>query len=293
MKDAARLLAYLGATLLVGALLAPPLFWAAQWLVAHGVFVFLGHYDFEKYFHRALLVAAVVLLWPLLRSLRIKNTRELLLAPDPRRWRHLAAGFLLAAIPLALCAIGLIVQHYYYVRHHIEAAAVLKVFGASLVVPLIEELLFRGLILGILLRSSSRLVAIAFTSALFSILHFLKTPEHSERVITWASGFVSVAHSFSQFSEPLLVAAGFTTLFLLGWILADARVRTSSLWMPIGLHAGWIFTAGVFNKIAKLKSHALPWLGSNLLIGLVPLTIALLTWWLLRLWLKDEASRAS
>lgn len=284
------MLAYLAAVLLVGALLAPPLFWGARWLVGHGILTFLGRYDFEKYFHRALLVAAIVLLWPLLRALRIKSAAELSLAPDPRRWPHLVAGFLFAAIPLALCAAELVVGHTYYLRHHIAVGDIFKVIGASLVVPIIEETLFRGLILGILLRSAARLPAIAFTSALFSILHFLKTPEHSEPVITWRSGFVSIANSFGQFAEPLLVLAGFTTLFLVGWILADARVRTRSLWMPIGLHAGWILTAGVFNKIAKLQSPALPWIGRSLLIGLVPLAIALLTWWLLRLWLKDETS---
>src|SRR5881392_3927932 len=47
LKDAARLLVYLLATVLVGALLAPCLFWAAQSLVAHGLLLFLAGYDFE------------------------------------------------------------------------------------------------------------------------------------------------------------------------------------------------------------------------------------------------------
>ena len=33
--------------------------------------------------------------------------------------------------------------------------------------------------------------------------------------------------------------------------LADARLQTRSLWLPIGLHAGWIFSRGAFNKIAR------------------------------------------
>ena len=48
----------------------------------------------------------------------------------------------------------------------------------------------------------------------------------------------------------MLVLAGFTTLFLIGLILADARLQTRSLWLPIGLHAGWILASGAFNKIA-------------------------------------------
>src|SRR5439155_47990 len=79
------------------------------------------------------------------------------------------------------------------------------------------------------------------TSALFSIVHFLKAPMRTSTIVTWSSGFNSIAHSFSQFANPMLVAAGFTTLFLIGWILADARVRTRSLWLAIGLRAGWTF----------------------------------------------------
>ena len=233
MKDAARLLAYFALTLLIGALLAPILFWSAQWLAAHNVLPFLAGYDFEKFFHRALLVAAIVLLWPLLRSLRIKRWSDLGLAPNHHRARDLLAGFLLATIPLLCCAAILLLTHGYSIRNSIRWSAMSSVVIASLFVPLIEELFFRGLILGILLRSASRVSAIIFTSALFAILHFLKAPEETGTTVTWMSGFISVAHSFDQFREPFLVLAGFTTLFLLGCILADARIRTRSLWLPI------------------------------------------------------------
>ncbi len=293
LKDAARLLVYLVATLLIGALLAPLLFWSAQHLAAHGVFPFLAHYEFERFFHRALLVAAIILLWPLLRSLKIKTWRELGLSRERPVARDLVVGFLLAAVPLFFCALELVVTHHYQLRHHVSGGRVLAVLGPTIFVPPIEELLFRGLILGILLRSSPRWVALFFTSALYSILHFLKPPAQSVTVVTWYSGFLSAAHSFAQFSEPLLVLGGFITLFLLGWILADARVRTQALWLPIGLHAGWIFTSGVFNKVARQSSAALPWLGRNLLIGILPLSLGLLTWLLLRLWLTNESARAT
>ena len=88
-----------------------------------------------------------------------------------------------------------------------------------------------------------------------------------------------------------MVAAGFTTLFLIGWILADARWQTRSLWLPIGLHAGWILTSGVFNKVALRQLIALPWLGKNLLVGIVPLAVAGLTWLIMRGWLKYVDAR--
>jgi membrane protease YdiL (CAAX protease family) len=109
--------------------------------------------------------------------------------------------------------------------------------------------------------------------------------------VQWNSGFVSLARSFDQFGEPMLVLAGFTTLFVIGLVLAHARVGTRSLWLPIGLHAGWILASGVFGKIARRELLALPWLGKNLLVGLVPLAACLLSWLLLRQWLKYAAPR--
>jgi membrane protease YdiL (CAAX protease family) len=168
------------------------------------------------------------------------------------------------------------------------------VLVAASIVPVLEELFFRGFILGVLLRSFSRLGALVLTSGLFSIVHFLKSPDQTtpNDAVRWFSGFDSIAHSFGQFGDPMLLAAGFLTLFALGCILADARLQTSSLWLPIGLHAGWIFANGTFSKAAHRETLALPWLGKDLLVGIVPLILALASWALMRLWVKHADARA-
>jgi len=88
-----------------------------------------------------------------------------------------------------------------------------------------------------------------------------------------------------------LVMASFTTLFLVGLILADARMKTRSLWLPIGLHAVWILASGGFNRIAQREIIMLPWLGRNLLVGIVPLGVGGLTWLIMRGWLKYAGDR--
>ena len=291
MKDAARLLVYFVATVFLGTLLAPILFWGAQWLVGRGWFPFLAKFDFETFFHRALLLAGLILIWPFLRSIRVRTTSDLALESNPHWLRDVMAGFVLSATPLLCCGAIVIALHVYSLRHAIDAAALARVVGSALVVPVIEETFFRGVVLGILLRSGRNYLSIFATSAFYSIVHFLKAPEHTSTVVSWTSGFRSVANSFAQFADPMLVAAAFTTLFLIGWILADARLRTRSLWLPIGLHAGWILANGVFNKIAHREMLALPWLGKNLLVGFVPLAVGLLTWALLRIWLKYARAR--
>ena len=100
VKDGLKLLLYLAGVLLLGALLAPPLFWAGQGLITHGVLAGLAHYEFDSYFHRAILVAALLLLWPLFRALHVRSWRDLGLVRNPRSLADLGAGFLIAAIPL-------------------------------------------------------------------------------------------------------------------------------------------------------------------------------------------------
>ena len=293
LKDAARLLAYFAATVLFGALVAPVLYWTVQALNARGLLTVLAAFDFETYFHRALLLGAVLFFWPLLRWLGLRSWRDLGLTPNAHRGRDASAGLFISAIPLLCFGAVLLVLGVYTWRPSLAVLPLLSRLVSALVVPFLEEPIFRGLILGVLLRSSPAWVATLTTSAIFSSLHFLKAPAHTSVVVTWNSGFISIGNSLAQFNQPLLLLAGFSTLFLLGWILADARIRTRSLWLPIGLHGGWIFANALFNKIAHRELVALPWLGKNLLIGLAPLGVALVSWAILRTWWNHvEAKKA-
>jgi uncharacterized protein len=281
LKDAAKLFAYFFAVVLGGALLAPPLFWSA-----HRFSTFFAKYDFESFFHRALLICALAFLWPLLRSLRFHSFRDLQLDKNRHALRDVVAGILLAAIPLLVGFVVLIATRIFLLKNAIPGSSLGTVMAAAIVVPLIEELFFRGLLLGILLRSLRPVVAMLITSAFFAIVHFLKAPPRTSESVTWFSGFHSIANSFAQFADPMMMLAGFTTLFLIGWILADARLRTRSLFLPIGLHSGWIFVAGVVGKVTKRETIILPWLGPNLLTGLLPLALGLITWALMIGWLR-------
>jgi membrane protease YdiL (CAAX protease family) len=288
LKDAARLAAYFIAIIVVGALLAPILFWSAQALAAHGVFPFLVKYDFDTFFHRAILVAAVLLLWPLLRVSNVRGLGDLGLTPNPRWARDVGCGVLLSVIPLLFCVALLIALHVYSFRHVFVWPRLGKVLLAAISVPFIEETFFRGIVLGILLRTSRKLLSIVAVSGLFAAVHFLKGSEREPTIVTWTSGFQSIGDAFAGFGDPMMVLAAFATLFLIGCILADARVLTRSLWLPIGLHAGWIFASGTFSWLARRQMVALPWLGKNLLVGVIPLGLAAVTWVLMRLWLKDD-----
>jgi membrane protease YdiL (CAAX protease family) len=286
------LAAYFVAVVLIGALIAPILFWSAQSLAAHGVFPFLATYKFETFFRRAILVAAALLLWPLLGFSHIRGLSDLCLLPNPRWVRDLWAGALLSIIPVLVCSYVFVKLHIYSFRHVLVWPRFGKVVVAAISVPLIEETFFRGIVLGLLLRTGRRLLPIIAVSALFALVHFLKGPDRVATIVTWSSGFQSIAQAFAGFGDPKMVASAFATLFLIGCILADARILTNSLWLPIGLHTGWIFASGTFSWLARRHIFALPWVGKDLLVGIVPLCLAGVTWILVRLWLKhDRASQ--
>ena len=292
MKDVAKLAVYFVAIVIVGAFLAPFLFWSAQSLAVHGVFSFLAKYDFETFFHRAILIAAAFLLWPFLRISHVRGMTDVGLAPNPRWGRDLCAGVVLSAIPLFCCGALLIAFHVYSFRHILALSRFGKVLIASITVPFIEEAFFRGIILGVLLRTGRKYTPILAVSALFAVVHFLKAPERTSAIVTWNSGLNSIAHSFGRVGDPMMLASAFVTLFFIGCILADARVLTHSLWLSIGLHAGWIFGSGTFSLLARRQTLALPWLGKNLLVGIIPLGVATFTGIIMRIWLKhDRASK--
>jgi len=217
---------------------------------------------------------------------------DLGVAPNQHWGRDAGCGVLLSVFPLLFCGALLMALHVYSIRHVLVWPRLGKVVIAAISVPFIEETFFRGIVLGILLRTGRKLPAVVAVSALFAAVHFLKGSEWEPAIVTWTSGFHSIGDAFAGFGDPVMVLSAFATLFLIGCILADARVLTRSLWLPIGLHAGWILASGMFSWLARPEMIALPWLGKNLLVGIIPLGLAAVTWIVMRLWLKhDRASQ--
>ena len=296
MKDLAKIIAYFAAVIVLGALLAPPLYWAANSLASHGVLPVLADFKFQKFFNRAALLSALILLWPTIRWLRVTGWRDLGIAPDPRWRQHLLAGFLLAAVVVAAMTCAYLQLGIYRWRTDPIAWDRMPIIALSAItVAFLEEALFRGAILGLLRRSLRPYPALVCVSALFAVVHFLKPDEAFDPgPVGWLSGFDLIPHTFHQFADPMTLLAGFTTLFALGWLCGDATLRTRALWMSIGLHAGVVFVKMSFSVMAKFAVKAkhrdgwLPWVDDRFENGLVPVAVLLLAWGAVRLWLAYE-----
>lgn len=294
LKDLAKILAYFVAVVVLGALVAPPLFWAGKSLADAGTLPFLKDVVFQRFFNRAVLVAAIVLLWPTIRWLKIGGVRELGLEPDPRRWSHFAIGFAIAGLLVAIMAGSYIAFDVYHWKQKLPWGELPRLAVSAIVVGLLEESLFRGAIFGLFRRTMQPMAALLAVTLLFASLHFLKPDEDVQLgTITWLSGFATLPSVFHQFTEPALLLGGFATLFVFGWMLGYATLRTRALWMSIGLHAGVVFVKMSFSKFTKRDLEALPWIGPELQIGLVPVAVLSLGLVLVWLVLRREKSRAA
>lgn len=289
MRELGKIIFYLIAIVLMGTLLAPPLYWGGQFLAHHGILPWLAQVDFRRYFHRGVLISALVLLWPVTRWLGISKVRALGLEPNSCRKPDVVAGFACSFLTVALLGVILLGAGMLGWNAQTPWHALGKIAVSAVVVSILEEWLFRGAILGLLARTLPESVALAATSALFSIVHFLKPlgPPPVTGNIHWLSGFALLPDALSRFKDPSLVAGGFVTLFCIGWILGWARLRTRSLAMPMGLHTGWILGVMGLEKITRRTvASMLPWFGAELSVGLGAVVVVLAAWAPAWAWVK-------
>ena len=153
-----------------------------------------------------------------------------------------------------LLLLTLDVRHIQYDK--LEWARILKMTGKALLIGIsvatVEETIFRGVLLGALLRKMTVFPAVLLSAAYFAGLHFLSTdlrPEASE--VHWYTGFMMIGDALGQLSTTKLDS--FLALFNAGLLLACVRLLapSSGLAYCIGLHAGWVFvikTAKPFTK---------------------------------------------
>lgn len=250
-----------------------------------------GRAGFGRFFDRSMLLGALILLPLMLRRVRKLRSDGASIPADPAKrfsWKSVAVQVLVGCAISGgmLWGMGAILEAtgaYVPKASSPGIGKVLsKVFFPAVAVSLLEEWLFRGVLLGIWLRSSRTAAACFGTSLLFAALHFLSPPPGT--VIGDPShalaGFKLLGAIIRHFTDLRFFVADFATLFLVGLILSWARVRTGALWFSIGLHAGWIMVFKGFNLFhQKIPGHFLnPWgIGENLRSGVIPLLTLAIT----------------
>jgi membrane protease YdiL (CAAX protease family) len=262
-----------------GALLAPWLWLATQWAAGHWpAFGPLARHPFSSFVVRSMLGLALLGLWPLLRDCQMLSRRELGFAGAGRPLRNIAAGFAIgfgsfaAAAALALLSGARAPSLAHTGRQFLHSLGGAVV--SAIVVAIIEETIFRAALFGILRKCFAFPVALVCSSAIYASVHFLQkaaAPDH----IGWLSGLAMLPPMLRGPPDGLPLVPTFFTLLVVGAILALAYQRTGTLFMSIGLHAGWVFWVKSYGFLTRQTSGGARaiWGGDRLVDGWVPLLI--------------------
>ncbi|HEY3861430.1 MAG TPA: CPBP family intramembrane glutamic endopeptidase [Verrucomicrobiae bacterium] len=236
------LLLYLTVVFLGGALLAPCLYWGTQWAAGHWpALSHLAASPFHRFLDRALLGLALLCLWPLLRGGGMRSWRDLGFGRQDGMGGQAARGFALGWVSLAVVALLAFVCGARALAPNHSAADILRCLlgaaSAAAIVAVLEELVFRAALFGLLRQSMSWPAALVLSSAVYAAVHFIHSNDAGAPV-RWNSGLELL---WRMASHPPPMIPAFLTLFAAGSILALSYQRRGALYFSIGLHAGWIF----------------------------------------------------
>jgi membrane protease YdiL (CAAX protease family) len=273
---------YLLAVFTGGALLAPWLYWAADWTG-----LITGTPRFHAYIVRSVEIAALVGIWPLVRSCRIDSWKAVGLQYTVDWSRQLGRGFFLGFISLGFVAAAALASGARVWDAHLQlssvAAALAGAIATAIVIALLEEFLFRGVIFGAFRQFNSWFIALGISSAVYAIVHFFEKPAIVPTDVKWSSGLALLPEMLRGFGNVERLVPAFFVLCLVGAILGTAYQRSGSLYYSIGLHAGWIFWLKSYGVLtARGETATQLWGTARLIDGwfTVAVLAAILLWFL-------------
>ena len=274
MRPLQALAIYLIAVFLGGALAAPWLYWLVQ--TYGNAFPHLAESPFHRFVNRSLLVAALIGIWPLTRSLGYRSLKDLGLVNPACHWKKFGVGFALGFVSLAVVALTALATGARVLPDDFRRLAQ-RLLGAGLtaiIVAVLEELLFRGALFGALRKTFNWLKALVISSIIYALVHFMESAR-LQGGVQWYSGLELLPRMLRGLADWQALLPGFFNLMLAGALLALAYQRTGNLYFSIGLHAGWIFWLKSYGILTREVPGANAWLwgGGKLISGWVALPV--------------------
>jgi len=204
-------------------------------------------FTLAKVISKTTLIFLVLSIFPAMRWLKI-NRSDLGFAAGKTLLKQIPQGFafgLLTLLPVLWLEYRLGIHSLDPAKHWTVLLLAQKMGLAlllALLISLVEEPLFRGLLITSLGRKMPLAIAILVSALYYASLHFLRS--HSEipsAQVTLSSGFTLLGEAFGSLFTPLYLP-DWLSLLMVGMILGVIRTRApQNLGLCIGCHAAWVW----------------------------------------------------
>ncbi len=308
LRDVVKVWLYAMASFLLGAWMTPLIYAAGRALSevssdkqTNSIFHWLADIsraaDFPSFFSASLFIAATLLFLPfaewfgggrggnglgkliaLLVPVSTGSAPHLLVKNRHGFW-HFGSGFWkVAAIFLVIAAVTRFAGLTSWTLPPNETTLGLLVRALALALGwgFAQEIFFRGIATGIFLKALPPAPAIGLSAVLFAMAILLTRSAGLGVADPDAAGvgFELLGKILRQLASPEHIITHLVPFLVLGALLAYARWRTASLWLSVGINAGWIF-ANHLTAYATQSSDGRS-LFTRLLFGESPLDCGLL-----------------
>lgn len=265
MKSYQRIFLFLLLVLLLTVVFSP---WvAALWEhIVDRVPEWQGHrYPFSRIFDRLFMIMGISCFFLWRSRLKIGSLADLGLGSIRQGYPDAIRGFFLAVGSIIALALLMVLADVFspYLRLSFATGVErsVKALLAALTVGVLEEIFFRGILLKGMLRDLKPARALAATNLFYSAIHFVQpSKKFTLSGFDPLAGFRHVFYAFQPFLDPLGLLPGLFGLFLIGLVLSYAFMRTGSLYLAIGLHAGWVFALKTLRVYGDFRREDLGWL---------------------------------
>jgi len=265
MKSYKRIFIFVLLVLLLTALLSPWVVALWNWIIDVNPGWQEYRYSFSRIFNRLFMILGITLFFLCRPLLKIESPAQLGLVAFRQGYRNLLKGFFLSV--LSLIALILVMSFcgvftpYLRLSLSVALERSVKAFLGALASGFLEEIFFRGMIFKGLMEDWKPGAAFVAANLFYSAIHFVKPGEDLSlsSVGPW-SGLVYLGQSFQPFLNPAILLPGLLGLFLIGLVLSYAFLRTGSLYLSIGLHAGWIFGLKTMRVYGDFRRDDLGWI---------------------------------
>lgn len=204
----------------------------------------------------------VLSIFPLTAWLKL-NRKELGFVAKEQFFKQLIQGFalgLLTLLPVFLIEYLLGIHSIDPTKHWTFVFTIKKISLSlllALLISLIEEPLFRGLLLSGLRKKLPILIAVLISSIYYAALHFLNS--HSEvpfQQMSPFSGFELLGEAFSNLLNPDIRSA-FLALLMVGIFLSLLRTwLNASLVLCMGCHTAWVWQIKMSKSLFDLNDQS-------------------------------------